>query len=100
MWCPKSDVLAAQGDLTRTLENYRNGLTRSVSADDKGLDDAGTARVRMEVFPLKVSRQRATWPQQIEGEKCWYDPDEAAEHVDEQERALLPGRRMPASPAQ
>ena len=100
MCCPELDVLAAQGDLTGTLENYRNGLTPIGQCRyDKGLDDAGTARVRTEV-PLKVSRQRANWPQQIEGKKCWYDPDEAAEHVDEQERALLPGRRMLASPAQ
>jgi hypothetical protein len=45
--------------------------------------------VRAEVFLLSVSRQRRTWLELVERETCWYDPEDAAELVEEPELAAI-----------
>jgi 8-oxo-dGTP pyrophosphatase MutT (NUDIX family) len=56
---------------------------------DKVIDDGGNTRVRVEVFLLRVSRQLRAWPEQAERETHWYDPEEAAELVEEPELAAI-----------
>jgi 8-oxo-dGTP pyrophosphatase MutT (NUDIX family) len=56
---------------------------------DKTLDDGSSARVKVLIFLMRVARQRDTWPEQIERETRWCDPEEAAELVEEPELAAV-----------
>lgn len=58
------------------------------------------ARIRVDVFLMRVSQQLATWPEQAERETRWCDPEEAALLVVEQDlAALLRGLRDGAASA-
>ncbi len=81
------------------------GLQGTIKADrpighyhyDKQLGSS-SARIRVGVFLMRVSRQLATWPEQTERETRWCDPEEAALLVAEQElAALLRGLRDEAA---
>ncbi len=56
---------------------------------DKGADDGSKTKVRVAVFLFHVSRQLQAWPEQHERETQWYDPQDAADCVDEPELAAL-----------
>jgi 8-oxo-dGTP pyrophosphatase MutT (NUDIX family) len=49
----------------------------------KRLDGGSWAGVEVEVFLLRVARQRKAWPEQAERETRWFDPGQAAELVAE-----------------
>jgi 8-oxo-dGTP pyrophosphatase MutT (NUDIX family) len=55
----------------------------------KRLDGGATAKVEVEVFLLRVTRQMETWPEQAERETRWFDPEQAAELVAEPGLALI-----------
>ncbi len=56
---------------------------------DKGGVDGSKIRVQVEVFLLRVARQLQAWPEQAERETHWYDPEEAADLVEEPELAVI-----------
>ena len=56
---------------------------------DKRLKTGQSIPCRVEVYPLKVSAQKHTWPEKEERALQWFDIDEAAEAVDEPELADL-----------
>jgi 8-oxo-dGTP pyrophosphatase MutT (NUDIX family) len=56
----------------------------------KRLKNGAPLECRVQVFPLKVERQRKSWPERHEREARWFPAGEAAEAVDEPElRALI-----------
>jgi len=55
----------------------------------KRLRNGATLSCRVDVFPLRVERQRKTWPEMHQRVTKWFSPDEAAELVDEPELAEL-----------
>ena len=50
---------------------------------DKRRNTGATLRCRVEVFGLKVSRQRRSWPEKAARQICWCSPEEALAHVTE-----------------
>jgi 8-oxo-dGTP pyrophosphatase MutT (NUDIX family) len=44
---------------------------------------------QVDVFPLRVERQRKTWPEMTQRVTRWFTPEEAAELVDEPELAQM-----------
>jgi len=56
---------------------------------EKRLNSGQTIPCRVEVFPLKVSAQKRTWPEKDERTFQWFDVDEAAELVEEPALAKL-----------
>ena len=57
--------------------------------DHPATGDFATNEVRVEVFPLKVTAQRRTWPEKKERTSQWFDWEDAAEAVEEEELAAL-----------
>jgi 8-oxo-dGTP pyrophosphatase MutT (NUDIX family) len=56
----------------------------------KRLKNGAPLECRVQVFPLKVERQRKSWPERHEREARWFPAAEAAEAVEEPElRALI-----------
>lgn len=53
----------------------------------KRLKDGSTRPLTVEVFPLKVTRELAEWPEQDQRQRRWFGLTEAAESVDEDELA-------------
>jgi len=41
------------------------------------------------VFPMEVTRELGSWPEAHERERRWFDPEDAADAVDEQDLAAL-----------
>lgn len=57
----------------------------------KRLKNGGTILCRVDVFPLRVVRQRKSWPEKKQRATKWHSPQEAAELVHEPELAELIG---------
>jgi 8-oxo-dGTP pyrophosphatase MutT (NUDIX family) len=56
----------------------------------KRLKNGAPLECRVQVFPLKIERQRKSWPERHEREARWFPAAQAAEAVDEPElRALI-----------
>jgi 8-oxo-dGTP pyrophosphatase MutT (NUDIX family) len=55
----------------------------------KRLTNGSTMLCRVDVFPLRVERQRKTWPEMTQRVTRWFTSEEAAELVDEPELAQL-----------
>jgi 8-oxo-dGTP pyrophosphatase MutT (NUDIX family) len=62
---------------------------------DKRLRTGRTQHVRVAVFALEVTEERATWPEMHQREKLWTSPAEAAALVDEPELQALIGEFRP-----
>jgi 8-oxo-dGTP pyrophosphatase MutT (NUDIX family) len=70
----------------------------------KRLRDGTSVACDVEVFPLEVTGQRESWPEQGQRDIRWFDVNEAAAAVDEPELARMlrsfgvahPSRRVPA----
>ena len=61
---------------------------------DKRLKTDATVACKVEVFPLKVSKQHEEWPERAQREGRWFSPDEAAGFVEEEElREII--RKLP-----
>lgn len=58
---------------------------------DKKLKDGAVVLCRVDVFPMRVSKQRRRWPEYEQRETRWFDPHEAASCVEEAELASLIG---------
>ncbi|MEO8115793.1 MAG: NUDIX domain-containing protein, partial [Phenylobacterium sp.] len=56
---------------------------------DKRMKTGQTLPCRVEVFALKVTAQRRSWPEKDERTSQWFDWEEAAEAVEEDELASL-----------
>ena len=51
---------------------------------------------KVDVFALKVAKERSSWKEQAERERCWFTREEAAEMVDEPElRSLIRAAKLP-----
>lgn len=59
---------------------------------DKRRKSGDTLRCRVEVFALKVTRQRRTWPEKSSREIRWCSPEEAASRVADPGLRRLIGR--------
>ena len=57
----------------------------------KRLKNGAPLECRVQVFPLKVERQRKSWPERHERDLRWFTVAEAAEAVDEPELRELIG---------
>lgn len=55
----------------------------------KRLKDGSTVPVCVEVFPLRIARQHASWPERDQRACRWASPEEAANLVDEESLAGL-----------
>ena len=55
----------------------------------KRLKNGAPLECRVQVFPLKVERQRKSWPERHEREARWFPAAQAAEAVDEPELGAL-----------
>jgi 8-oxo-dGTP pyrophosphatase MutT (NUDIX family) len=55
----------------------------------KRLRNGAVLLCRVDVFPLRVERQRKSWPEMSERVTRWFTPEEAAELVDEPELSDL-----------
>jgi ADP-ribose pyrophosphatase YjhB (NUDIX family) len=53
----------------------------------KRLKDGSMRPLTVEVFPMKVTRELADWPEQDQRQRRWFTLAEAAESVDEDELA-------------
>lgn len=56
---------------------------------DKRLRSGRIQRVGVDVFPLKVTEERETWPEKGQRDKLWTTSTEAAELVDEPELKII-----------
>jgi 8-oxo-dGTP pyrophosphatase MutT (NUDIX family) len=56
---------------------------------DKRLRSGREQKVRVTVYPLKVTTERETWPEAGQREKRWTDPQSAADLVQEPELAAI-----------
>ena len=64
----------------------------------KAFTDSLAFRCEVQVFPLKVARELADWPERAERTRRWFTPEDAAAAVDEAElQALI--RAWAAGPA-
>ncbi|HTI01535.1 MAG TPA: NUDIX hydrolase [Acidisoma sp.] len=55
----------------------------------KRLSDGGERLYQVEVYPLLVSNEAATWPEKSQRRRVWFPANEAAEKVDEDGLALI-----------
>ena len=56
----------------------------------KRMRDGATIACLVQVFPLRVTEEHAHWPEEIQRERAWFTPGEAAARVAEPElKALL-----------
>jgi predicted NUDIX family NTP pyrophosphohydrolase len=55
----------------------------------KRLVNGATILCRVDVFPLRVERQRKSWPEMTQRVTRWFTPEQAAKLVDEPELAQL-----------
>jgi 8-oxo-dGTP pyrophosphatase MutT (NUDIX family) len=55
----------------------------------KRLHLLASAACRLEVFPLSVRTEHASWPECKQRQRVWLDPDAAARKVEDQELARL-----------
>jgi 8-oxo-dGTP pyrophosphatase MutT (NUDIX family) len=82
---------------TAAIEAFEEaGVVGSVKAKPAGVYHYGKRlksgriqHVRVAVHALKVAEERASWPEQLQREKRWMAPAEAAALVDEPELKLL-----------
>lgn len=62
----------------------------------KSLDNGASTLCRVDVFPMKVSKQRKNWPERDQRITRWFSLAEAAQSVDEEElRDLILGLTPP-----
>jgi hypothetical protein len=57
----------------------------------KRLADGGTRIDQVEVYPLLVSHEAATWPEKTQRRRIWFPVNEAAEKLDDAGLALIIG---------
>ena len=58
---------------------------------DKKLKDGAIVACRVDVYPMRVTKQRRRWPEYEQRETRWFSPAEAAASVQEAELAVLIG---------
>lgn len=87
---PIAGLTASQSAAREALEEA--GVTGTIGAKsighyryDKRLADNTTKLCTVEVFPLKVARQRDTWPEQHQRRREWLRVEEASERISETE---------------
>lgn len=85
---PIAGLTASQSAAREALEEA--GVTGEIGVKsigryryDKRLPDNTTKLCTVEVFPLKVTRQRNTWPEQHQRRREWLRVEEASELVSE-----------------
>lgn len=65
------------------VEGYVAMTPIGAYAYDKRKPSGRMQPVQVEVYPLQVSIEHADWPEQLQRDKAWMSPQEAAARVDE-----------------
>jgi 8-oxo-dGTP pyrophosphatase MutT (NUDIX family) len=63
---------------------------------DKLLSNGTSAHVRVDVYALDVRKQRSTWPERKQRERCWLSLEDAANLISDAELAPLIRAFVPA----